>query len=473
MTTLNLRLKLTRVNALKLKVLPRFPASIQTGNFLTVASAGGTYNFGVDYTKLGPGPVADPTTAMVVVLDETAGVYKLVSLASLLVSGLDVDLQAIGALTGTGILVRTASGVWAQRTILGTANEITLTNGDGVAGNPTASLPAALTFTGKTVTGGTFNTPLLIGPTVSSQGASYNGSTSGTTVLKGSATASGTLTLPAATDTLVGKATTDTLTNKTISGANNTLTNVPLGSVTGTLAKANGGLGATTLSSALDTEFSSTQGGILYRSASAWVPLAPGTSGQFLKTLGASANPAWASVPGGGDMLSTNNLSDVASKPTAWKNIVQPGAIIDSAYAEYLVNTATTAVIPVDDTIPQNTEGTEIMSVSITPKTTTNKLRVRFEGNAAASAADNIVVAVFVNSNANASAVSRVTSSAANFSCQLVMEAEFVPGATTAQTIHIRVGTGSGSSLAFNGSSSGRIFGGAARTTLVVEEVVA
>lgn len=42
------------------------------------------------------------------------------------------------------------------------------------------------------------------------------GTTSGTTILNATAVASGTLTLPAATDTLVGKATTDTLTNKTL-----------------------------------------------------------------------------------------------------------------------------------------------------------------------------------------------------------------------------------------------------------------
>ena len=43
-----------------------------------------------------------------------------------------------------------------------------------------------------------------------------SGSSSGKTTLNVSAAASGTLTLPAATDTLVGKATTDTLTNKTL-----------------------------------------------------------------------------------------------------------------------------------------------------------------------------------------------------------------------------------------------------------------
>lgn len=43
-----------------------------------------------------------------------------------------------------------------------------------------------------------------------------DGATSGSTIVIPTAIASGTLTLPAATDTLVGKATTDTLTNKTL-----------------------------------------------------------------------------------------------------------------------------------------------------------------------------------------------------------------------------------------------------------------
>jgi hypothetical protein len=44
----------------------------------------------------------------------------------------------------------------------------------------------------------------------------FSGSSSGSTLLQASATASGTLTLPAATDTLVARTTTDTLTNKTL-----------------------------------------------------------------------------------------------------------------------------------------------------------------------------------------------------------------------------------------------------------------
>jgi hypothetical protein len=68
------------------------------------------------------------------------------------------------------------------------------------------------------------------------------GSASGTTTLQPNNAASGTLTLPAATDTLVGRATTDTLTNKTLTDVINTdtvvsastnATTTTLGAVTG------------------------------------------------------------------------------------------------------------------------------------------------------------------------------------------------------------------------------------------------
>jgi len=58
------------------------------------------------------------------------------------------------------------------------------------------------------------------------------------------------------------------------------------------------------LSALIDSSIGNTQGDVLYRSASAWSVLAPGASGQFLQTQGASANPQWASASGSGTVNS-------------------------------------------------------------------------------------------------------------------------------------------------------------------------
>ena len=76
------------------------------------------------------------------------------------------DLAAVEGLSSTGIATRTASDTWTTRTITGTANEITATNGNGVSGNPTLSLPTSLTFSGKTITGGTYSSPTINSPTI-------------------------------------------------------------------------------------------------------------------------------------------------------------------------------------------------------------------------------------------------------------------------------------------------------------------
>lgn len=56
--------------------------------------------------------------------------------------------------------------------------------------------------------------------------------------------------------------------------------------------------GWATLSSLLSS-LSDTQGAVIYRNATEWVALAPGTSGYVLTTGGAGANPSWAAASGG------------------------------------------------------------------------------------------------------------------------------------------------------------------------------
>ena len=73
------------------------------------------------------------------------------------------------------------------------------------------------------------------------------------------------------------------------------LTSVPANSLLGNNTASPANAVGLTASQVLDL-LGATQGDVLYRGASGWAVLAPGTSGQFLQTQGGSANPQWASA---------------------------------------------------------------------------------------------------------------------------------------------------------------------------------
>lgn len=70
-----------------------------------------------------------------------------------------------------------------------------------------------------------------------------------------------------------------------------------------------------TLSEVLDFVGSAAQGDILYRGASSWNRLAAGTSGNFLKTQGAGANPIWAASGTGTPSPSQGRLTLTSGIP--------------------------------------------------------------------------------------------------------------------------------------------------------------
>ena len=76
------------------------------------------------------------------------------------------DLAALEGLAGTGIAVRSAADTWVQRTITGTTNRITMTNGDGVAGNPTIDIAATYVGQASITTLGTITTGVWNGTTI-------------------------------------------------------------------------------------------------------------------------------------------------------------------------------------------------------------------------------------------------------------------------------------------------------------------
>jgi hypothetical protein len=69
---------------------------------------------------------------------------------------------------------------------------------------------------------------------------------------------------------------------------------------------------ATTTTLLLDRAFGSTQGAVLYRGASAWGMLTPGTSGQVLTTGGAAANVSWANTPAAPAIATARILANIS-----------------------------------------------------------------------------------------------------------------------------------------------------------------
>jgi len=139
-------------------------------------------------TGLTGGPITGVGTISIASTAVTAGSYG----SATQVGTFTVNAQ--GQLTAAANLTITPSGIGAVASVSGTANEITATGASIVV----LSLPAALTFTSKTVTGGAFNM------TSATVGA----------------------------DTVTTNTATQTLTNKTISGASNTLNNIANASLT-------------------------------------------------------------------------------------------------------------------------------------------------------------------------------------------------------------------------------------------------
>lgn len=177
--------------------------------------------------------------------------------------------------------------------------------------------------------------------------------------------------------------------------------------------------------------------------------------------------------------ISAGNWQCVDYIPASGKPLTPPdrsdlpaGALLQLVYATYASNADLSTTIPNDDTVPQSTEGTEIVTASITPTSATSVIEVEFRGFAACSTAANLITALFKDSGAGALCAFASTAGGVNLpgNCSLLYHE--TAGSTAARTYKIRVGLNSGT-CRLNGTTSGRLYGGAAAASLVLREIKA
>ncbi|MDF3022908.1 MAG: hypothetical protein K0R10_269 [Alphaproteobacteria bacterium] len=146
------------------------------------------------------------------------------------------------------------------------------------------------------------------------------------------------------------------------------------------------------------------------------------------------------------------------------------GAVVQSVAASYTANADLSTTIPSDDTIPQNTEGSEIVTVSITPTSASSTIEVEFRAIGAAAGTVSIIAALFKDSGASALAASAGVAGSISLPGPIGLIYQESAGSTSARTYKIRVGANSGS-CRLNGTTSSRLYGGASAATLVVREI--
>lgn len=278
----------------------------------------------------------------------------------------------------------------------------------GITGDPTGTSDTQ-TLTNKTLTSPTINTPTL---TVNDNALTIRDNSDTTKIaqfqLSGITTGTTrTFTLPDADTTLVGTGTTQTLTSKTLTSP--TITNPTI---------------------TVDTisEFTSANGVTI--------------DGLNIKD----------------GAITTANSTPVGS-------VVQIVNTLSSAVA-----TGTTT-IPLDDTIPQNTEGNEYMTLAITPRSSSNILVIEAVLLLSHSAAAAFIIgALFQDSTANALAVATHLQTTATGGIMLQVRHALTAGTTSSTTFKIRAGSSAAGTTTFNGQSAGRLFGGITKSSIVITE---
>jgi hypothetical protein len=229
--------------------------------------------------------------------------------------------------------------------VLGTLD---IDGGTLVLPNTVVTTTGTQTLTNKTLTNA------VLTPTATTAGKiefleGTNNGTNKVTLIGPAASADVTVTLPAATDTLVGKNTTDTLTNKTVNASQLVDGSIATGKLADdsvTLAKMAPGTDGNLIS---------------YDASGNPVAVATGSSAQVLTSAGAGAPPVFADAAGGG---------------TDWQ-AVKTGNFTAVAGEGYFINT-TSGAIEMD--LPAGTLGDEIAFIDYAGTFDSNALTVDQNG---------------------------------------------------------------------------------------------
>jgi hypothetical protein len=156
-----------------------------------------------------------------------------------------------------------------------------------------------------------------------------------------------------------------------------------------------------------------------------------------------------------------------AARTTLGIPLIQKVSTLVSAFA------SGSTVLPGDNTVPQNTEGDQYMSLSITPTNALNILYVTVTINVSSNVSDYLTAALFQDSTAGALNAITYYPTAANRPQPMTFVYKLAAGTTSATTFKVRAGSASAATISFNGNAGSALFGGVFTSSIVIEEIAA
>ncbi len=148
---------------------------------------------------------------------------------------------------------------------------------------------------------------------------------------------------------------------------------------------------------------------------------------------------------------------------------------------DWMTQGATVKNIPLDDTVPQITEGTQFLptdpstGVVFTPSAAGNRVQVEVLMNVAVSETNRaVIVALFEQSQADALRTVAVHSTNPSYVGQAVIRHEMVPATTDPLSLTVRAGPAPGGSIPvqMNGRMGSRLFGGSLCSSVRITELL-
>lgn len=168
----------------------------------------------------------------------------------------------------------------------------------------------------------------------------------------------------------------------------------------------------------------------------------------------------------------TSGTLDAARLPT--NAVLSSGAVLQVVETKDTGIFSTSTTIPFDDTVPQNSEGAEAFTLSITPKESASKILVEAFGWFTNNSSGAAIFALFKDSDASAFAATVHHVIGSNYAQPWMVSGSFTAGGTSAITIKLRFGPFSAGNTYLNANtSSASYFSTADGTTIKITEIKA